>query len=157
MDEEYNHRYAKAIRYLARRPRSTKEMQDYLTKMHVKQTDASAIISSLLEKNFLDDEGFTKWWIDQRSRFKQKGEKLIKFELQQKGIPEEIIQKVYAEKENHIVSDREKARVLIAKYSRYNLLDKQERYKKFSSLFSRKGFDFSTIQEVLKKSGEDIS
>lgn len=141
--------YALALKYLTGRPRSEKEVRDYLSKKKLSENQISDIISFLKEKRFLSDEDFTRWWIDQRTRFRPKGKLLITLELRQKGISSEVIDKIYREDTEDILTDEEKARSVIEKNKKYDRLPKPERYRKLVALLMRKGFDYSVIYRVL--------
>src|SRR5258708_13021911 len=80
-----------ALGYLARRPHSTWEIREYLKKKLVSVEKIEAIIERLNELKFLDDEEFVSWWIRQRTEVRPKSMRLIKLELQRKGIEREII------------------------------------------------------------------
>lgn len=88
---EYEHLYGAGYRYISFRPRSEKEIRDYLAKV-LKRRHAIAprlidkVIQKLRELGYVDDGKFAKWWVDQRSSFKPKGKRLIAQELKQKGI-----------------------------------------------------------------------
>ena len=84
--------YALSLRYLTRRPRSEKELQDYLKKKKASPEVSLKITQKLKEQRFLNDEEFTRWWVDQRLRFKPRSVFLIKRELLQKGVSKTIIE-----------------------------------------------------------------
>ena len=96
----------KAYRFLSYRPRSVKEVEDYLLKKSsfAKASEGQekqeieklidSIINKLKEQKFLNDFEFAKWWIESRAKFKPRALKIIKLELRQKGIDKELIEQV---------------------------------------------------------------
>ena len=154
MDE---HWFTLALKYLQRRPRSIYEVRQYLQKKQIPESSIDGILALLVEKRFLNDADFTKWWIDQRTRFKPKGKLLIALELRQKGVPKAVIDEVYeSEDEETIVTDLEKAKELLTrKKEKFISLSPQERYQKAGSFLARRGFSMDviskSIDEVFKK------
>ncbi len=153
----HEHWFTLALKYLSRRPRSIAEVRTYLQKKQIPSSSIDEIIASLLEKCFLNDEDFTKWWIDQRTRFKPKGKLLIVVELRQKGISKEIIDRVYeAGDEEVTISDLQKAvELLTRKKEKFSSLSPQDRYQKVGGYLARRGFSMEviskSIDEVFKK------
>ena len=93
-----------SLRFLSYRPRSEKEVKDFLAKKiarveNIKFTEASQspailqIITRLKKQSFLDDEEFAEWWVKARTSSQPKGPYLIKRELAWKGVDKEIIEK----------------------------------------------------------------
>lgn len=140
--------YNKAIYFLSFRPRSEKELRDYLKKNKVDDLTSQKIIQSLLENNFLNDEEFAKWFKQQRTHIKPKANRLIKMELKQKGIAEEIISEIF---KDEIDTDFEKAKKLAEKrITRYlSIQDKRKVYEKMGRYLASKGFNYDVIKEVI--------
>jgi regulatory protein len=86
-----------AYRYLSIRSRSVREMKDYLARRNASEEIIEKVIDSLQEKKFLNDEEFARTFVVNRSRLKPKGKILLKIELRQKGIADEIIAAVFDE------------------------------------------------------------
>ena len=97
MDNPYYERLVNAaIRYVSFRPRSEKELRDFLTKKLTKWKVSgdlliSKVIARMGELGYVDDAQFAAWWIDQRTAFKPKGNRLIKMELKAKGVSDSVI------------------------------------------------------------------
>lgn len=86
----------KLLRLLAFRPRSQKEIKDYLWRKKVDNSLAEKLIKQLGEMNLLNDGEFTSWWVDQRSTFRPRGKIALGFELRAKGIDPEMISEALA-------------------------------------------------------------
>jgi len=97
MDEDFYQRLLDAsFRFVSYRPRSEKEISDFLSKTLRRWKIAghltvSSVIRRLRELDYIDDTKFVLWWIEQRTRFKPKGRRLIRLELVQKGVDRKII------------------------------------------------------------------
>lgn len=147
--DNFDKLYEKTLRFLSFRPRSEKEIKDYLIKKKADGLTTKKIIEKLKQHKFLSDEEFTRWWIEQRTRVKPRGLRLIKFELKQKGIDKELIDDIF---ENDQSSDLEKATILATKrLSRYKNETPQKIYEKMGRFLASKGFDYDVIKEVIEK------
>lgn len=151
--------YQKTLRFLTFRPRSEKEIRDYLKKKSSlakasggqESNELEAVINSIIKKlkeqNFINDEEFTKWWIEQRTKIKPRAEKIIKFELLQKGIDKVLVEDIL---KSSNISEFDKAKDLVLrKIKRYEKLDRNKQYEKMSRFLASKGFDWDTIKEVI--------
>ena len=90
--EEYQRLIDSAFRYLSFRPRSEKEIADYLQKKNPDIVDA--VITRLRELGYVDDVKFAQWWIRVRQGRKPKGMQLIIYELLSKGVTRDVIEQV---------------------------------------------------------------
>ena len=139
--------YNKSLRFLSFRPRSEKEIQDYLKKKNCNDDTSKKIIEKLKEHNFLNDLDFAKWWIEQRTSFRPRAERVIKIELKQKGIARDLIDEVF---DKNPSKDKEAALKLAQKkVARYAKEEKQKAYEKMFRYLSSKGFNYDTIKEVV--------
>ncbi|MBI2622882.1 MAG: RecX family transcriptional regulator [Candidatus Levybacteria bacterium] len=158
---EFEKFYNKALRFLSYRPRSEKEIRDRLklkvqsSKFKVEENIIDKVIEKLKEQKFTNDEEFTRWWIEQRTNVQPRSMRLIKIELRQKGISNEIIESRIKNQESGR-DDAELVKKLIEKrLSKYKGLEKRELYQKLGRFLASKGFDWETIKksidEVVKK------
>ena len=148
------------------RPRSEKEVRDHLklkaqssklkttTQNSKLETDIEflidKVIQKLIEQKFINDEEFVRFWIEQRLRFKPRSLRLIKMELKQKGISEEIVQFQISNFKFQIGDDLEQAKKLIEKrIERFKNLSKQEIYQKLGRYLASKGFGWDTIKKSI--------
>jgi regulatory protein len=149
MEEKF---YNLILRFLSYRPRSEKEVRDKLKRKQVDSSIAEKIIAKLKEKKFINDEEFAKGWIENRLRFKPRSLRLIGFELKQKGIAQELTDKLI-DNTKAISGDLDSAKKLVQKkIEKFKALPKQEVYQKLGRFLASKGFNWDTI----KKSIDDI-
>lgn len=85
---------AKALRLLSYRPRSIKEIKKRLTKTNADTHTINRVIDNLINQNLLNDREFAHWWVDQRVKFRPRGNYALTQELVQKGLDREIIDSV---------------------------------------------------------------
>lgn len=177
---EFDTYYLLALRYLNIRFRSEKEIRDYLKKKlsrHSGKQSASRIdsgqarmtdevmqlidlvVHKLKQQKFLNDEEFAKMWIRSRTEFKPKGKRLIRLELQQKGVSKEIIDKAFEAFEAARAENNEGKRdelslakeILEKKRKKFEPMERQERFNKAGSLLARRGFDLDVIKKAIEE------
>jgi regulatory protein len=142
--------------FLSIRSRSEKEMRDYLTKKSASGEIIEAVILHLKEHNFLNDETFARSFVLSRARLNPKGKVLLKIELRQKGISDDIIQNVLAEVQEEIPDELAQAKSLIAKrMDRLKGASKNEIYSKVGGFLSRRGFSWQIVKKAIDDSLEN--
>lgn len=152
--EKVERAYNKALKYISYRPRSEKEITDFLTKKKFDKDIITTILERLKELNLLNDEEFVRWWIEQRQTYRPKSKRIIKQELKLKGISQDLIDEI-VEKDSK--DDFETALELFKKNQRkFENYKNQEYLKKVSEFLGRRGFNWDIIKKVLEKRKEDI-
>lgn len=143
-----------------RRQRSEKETRDYMRMLNYKLTinkkepHSELVIESLVNKlklkQLINDEEFARAWVDARRKSKKKGKIALKSELFQKGISKEIIND-----ELSIINEEDEEKLaqqaLEKKLKSWHALPKLEFKKKAYEFLMRRGFDYSTVKEVVEK------
>ena len=145
---EFGKLYQRALEWVLVRPRSVKETSDYLyKKIYEKKLDKeyiNKIIDRLVEKKYLDDLAFARWYVE--NRFVKKGisRKRLKMELTKKGVSSEIIEEVLGARD-----DKEEILKIIAK--------KRAKYddEKLIQYLCRQGFSWSLASELVQSYGKD--
>ena len=89
--------FDKVLRFAMIRPRSLKEVKDYLKRKCINESIHQYIIKRLTKLELLDDLKFAKWWVEQRQSFSPKSKRVLNNELRIKGINREIIQETLSE------------------------------------------------------------
>jgi len=142
--------YNKALEFLSYRTRSEKEVRDKLKTKQAEPGIIEKVISKLKEKRFINDEEFARQWIENRNRFKPRSLRLIKLELRQKGIEEEIVEKVIQDLDFNSESELEQAKKLVEKrIDKVRDLPKQEIYQKLGRFLASKGFNWDTVKKAI--------
>jgi regulatory protein len=142
--------YNQALHFLSYRTRSEKEIRDKLKTKQVDSQIIEKIIAKLKEKKFINDEEFARQWIENRNRFKPRSQRLIRMELKQKGISDEILEAVIHDKSLLANSDLEQAKKLTEKrIGKLKGLSKQEIYEKLGRYLATKGFNWNTIKKAI--------
>jgi regulatory protein len=154
-----------SYRFLSYRPRSEKEVRDYLKEKiksqitNPKSQDSilenesretiEKVIAKLKDYKFIDDEAFTKWFIEQRTKIKPRSSKFIEYELKRKGISEDIIEEVHG-KWFMVHSDLDIALELAKKrLPRLENEEPQKKYEKMVRFLASKGFSYDIIKKCI--------
>ncbi len=137
----------KALKLLGLRARSRKEIEDKL-KTDYSQFVIDRVVSLLEKYDYINDENFAK--IFSKEKFKLKGwsKKRIAFELRNKGISNEIIEKTLNECDFDTSSVINK--LLEKRLKGKKDIDYKEKQKQFNYLLS-KGYDFDEVKEAIDK------
>lgn len=158
-ESQFGKLYVRALEYCLSRPHSVREVRDYvrrktrptkkrhpktgeiIEKPGVKPELADRVLQRLIDKKYLDDETFARFWFEHR--FVQKGTSLrrLRLELAQKGIDRELIEQLIAD---NIRSDEEELAKIITK-KRHRYPDRQ----KFIAYLARQGFSYDDIHQAL--------
>lgn len=148
-----------SLRFLSYRPRSEKEVVDYLAKkiskfenikfQQAKESPQIQIITKKLKKyNYLDDRQFAKWLVRSRARSQPRGVAHLRAELRMKGIDRDIIENIL----ENAVDERKLALASLAKLvKKWPKLKGLELKKKVYQYLASRGFSYETIKEVFAK------
>ncbi len=159
-ESQFGKLYGRALEYTMLRPHSKREVRDYLWKKTrsttyksrtgemkqregVSQEVADRVFARLEEKGYLDDEQFTRWWVENRNLTKGSSRRKLIAELRAKGVDNAIIESQLAAS---VRSDQEELQKVIAK--------KRARYpdeQKFMQYLMRQGFSYDDVREALAK------
>lgn len=101
-EEEHHQAFVKCLKWLARRPRTEKEISLKLREQGYESECVHDCITTLKKQGYLDDREFAKRWAEERLRLHKKGKKMIEHELRQKGIQESVIAQTLSETDDDI-------------------------------------------------------
>lgn len=139
--------------YLKFRPRTEKEMMNYLYKKGVKQKVPDELIQSVIEQlkeeGLIDDKKFMEQFVEERSSQKPKGIYVLRSELLRHGIPKDLIDEYF---EGTKINEEELAyQALVKRWDRLHRLPKDKRFKKALDFLLRRGFSFYIAKNAIKK------
>jgi len=152
---EFQKTLEKIYRFATVRPRSEKEFKDWLYRKKVPEVIHKDLFTKLTYFEFLDDEKFTRFWIESRNDFRPKPKRVIEQELRMKGVGKEIIKKILDEKP---VDERKLAKDLIEKRAtHWEGIERKKRGQKILAYLVGKGFSFEIAKSALSdyNIGED--
>jgi regulatory protein len=137
-----------ALKYLAYRPRTIKEISNYLEKKQYNRQIIAEVINYLKAQSYLDDDKFCQLWIENRCRFKPMGQKGLFYELINKGIDIALIEKNLIDNFPTEL-ELEMAKQLILKKTRF--FDDSYPKEKIMAYLFRRGFSKSIIYQAVKE------
>ena len=137
----------KLLRFAMVRPRSEKEYKDYFFRKKVPEVMRDELLAKLGEFGLMDDEKFSRWWIESRQNFAPKSRRVVEYELKAKGIKKEIIDKTL--EENKIDEEKVAGFLLEQRENHWKNMDEKTRGVKMVAYLIGKGFGF----EIAKKAG----
>ncbi len=136
-----------SLRYLRPRPRSETELRAYLLRRGANGEVVDQVLQKLKEQRLVDDKGFAKLWRESRQSSSPRSKFLIKRELREKGISDEIIESIVSELDDEssaINAGQKKLRSLRG-------LNYQNFYKKLSNFLRRRGFTYEIINQTVRQ------
>lgn len=151
--EERTKAKEKALSLLGYRARSTNELKKKLSEKGFSERTIDRVITDFKRVGLLDDTQFAAMYVRSRMLQRPMGKRLLKQELRQKGITEDIIDPVLADEYGE-ESEVEVARKLILKKRKKPLGDDisaQKEKKKLYNFLVRRGFDWEVISCALQE------
>ena len=140
--------YNLTLAYVARRARSSWELEDYFRRKAYEEETSRSILEKLNRLGFVNDEAFARSWVDNRRLLKAVSKRRLSQELRQKRISDEIIDKVLSEDET---DELDTLRALVQRKQ------KQTKYQdklKLMQYLARQGFNYDDIKTALKVDNE---
>ena len=142
--------YEVAVRYLAGRPHTVAEIHRHLRSKKVDAETIDHAIDRLRAQRYVDDEAFARWWVEQRERFKPRGQRALRTELAQKGVGRDVVDIVLGERTPD--ADVEQARRALSRpLTRWADMPDAEKRRKIHTYLAARGFDYDTIDEVTRR------
>ena len=148
-EAEFAKTFEKILRFSMLRPRSEKELYDWLKRKKVHLSLHKKIFERLKKLDLVDDEKFAKWWVDQRLNFRNKSVREITYELRLKGIEKDLINSALEEVK---IDEVKSAKGLITKnFFRWRRFSTAERKVKILQYLLRKGFPFRVVKKAVEE------
>lgn len=130
-----------ALRFISYRPRSEKELRDFLTKKLTAWKVSGAglinkVVARMGELGYVDDAKFAAWWVAQRTDLRPKGDRFIALELNRKGIARDAVTAALTGRNSLVAACKAIGRKRFATP------------QKLYEFLARRGFDDDTIKKV---------
>ncbi len=142
-----------ALNFLSYRMRSSNEVRESLrrSKRQFSEAAIEAAIERLERAGLLDDAAFARFWIESRERFAPRSARALRYELRQKGVPDEVIGAALAD------LDEEQAalRAAESKVRRYAHAEEEDFRHRLGSYLLRRGFSRAIVRDVLNRLWSD--
>lgn len=137
-----------AVKYLALRLRCEGDVRQKLAKEGYGRDIIEKVIEEVKALGYINDKLFVQKYIYDRSKLKPKSKKMLKMELKNKGIAEDIINEVIDDwkMDDSIVAES----LVLRKFGKYDLKD-EKIIKRIYSFLHHRGFNYETIEGVISK------
>ena len=135
----------KALDFLARRPRTVKEIEQKLSEEYA--PDITARVTDMLnEYNYTDDASYAAEYVKERLNAGY-GPVKIEWELRGRGISQELIDTALEQSDKIIIQSAVES--LRVKYRNNPVMDDKEKARAYNFLL-RRGFDTDTVEEAIR-------
>jgi len=143
--------YLQAVRLLARRDRSVREVQRHLETKGWDEPARERAVARLQREGFLEDQAFARKWVDYRSRNAPRSRRVMIRELEQKGIARETIRDAVA------AMDESALALACARRKRrqWRRFRGEERLQRIMVFLQRKGFPYRICRETAGRMADD--
>lgn len=164
-ESQFGKLYARALEYTMMRPHSAKEVRDYLwrktrtTRVKIRDTNeirekpgvgqviADRVYERLVERGYVNDESFARYWVENRQATKGISSRKLVSELRSKGVDQSVIDEAM---QNSPREEKSEIQKILAK-RRHKYDDEQ----KLIAYLARQGFSYDTIREALDDSNDE--
>lgn len=137
----------KALAFLTSRPRSIREVRDRLKEKEIPPATIDAVMARLEGWGYIGDEGFARYWVENRTANQPRGKRLLRQELWLKGVERETVDQVLEEAElNEDVAALGLAR---KRLGQLRALDEQTQRRRLGAFLQRRGYDWPTVKHAL--------
>jgi len=135
-----------ALRYLSYRDRSEKEIKEHLVKHGFNIPVIEQTMLRLHETGLIDDNEFARRWTENREQCSPRGRRALIFEMQQKGLSQEIIEQALA----GVDESASAYRAAVKKARNLSCEDQNTFYRRMSGFLVRRGFNYDTIKKTIE-------
>ena len=140
----------KALYYLRFSPKTEDEIRRKLAEQGFSPASVSYAVGFLKRYRYLDDEDYVRRYLERMGR--RKSGRQLRYELQQKGIDGETIDRVFEETP---VDETETILSLMEKKHYPGAEASREERTKIMAFLSRKGFSADAVSRALRRYSED--
>ncbi len=146
-----------ALAYLNYRARSEKEIRERLQKEDIPEPILLQVLEFLKEHNLIDDEAWSKSFVNDKLIRKPVSSKQLAYGLAQKGVSKEVIEETIT---GLNANESDESRAMRAAEKRWPRIlktepDPRKQKQKLYTFLAGRGFSFETINEVYKKIAMD--
>ena len=146
-EETYARAKQSVLGLISRRPRSVREIEQYLRRKAYSEAVQERVCHDLQAVGLLDDEAFARYWVEQRETFKPRSHRALRQELMQKGISRQIITTVLATVDELAAARRAAQK----RVHRWGHLPEDDFRAKLGGYLQRRGFHYDIIRQITEE------
>ena len=134
-----------ALRLLAARPRSEKEVRERLVRRGLPHDIIVHTLERLREYGYVDDTEFARFWVEARSGANPRGRYVVRRELRMKGVDQEIADKAM----EALPEERSARKAARKKLPSLRGLEYPDFRNRLAGYLVRRGFGYDVVKEVV--------
>ncbi len=134
-----------ALRLLAYRPRSEREITQRLARRGLAPEVIQETLERLRERGLLDDAAFARFWVESRDRHSPRGRRLLWQELSAKGIRTETAREATAT----VAEEQAALRAAEKRVPHLQNLDHSTFRRRLGDFLLRRGFPYDTVRATV--------
>ncbi|MGG1633508.1 RecX family transcriptional regulator [Paenibacillus sp. FSL K6-3182] len=148
MEDERYRGYIMAIAYLGARPRTRKQIEQYLNRKFFEADNIQYALDRLEREHIVDDEQYARQFATSRLKNRLKGRRFIQQELQQRGVSKEAAAEAIGSLDQKV----ELASAKKAAEKKWRSLKGEpfEKKRKLMGYLMRSGFPGDIVKDVIK-------
>ena len=143
----------RAMRLIRNRPRAERELRQKFERDRLAPETQEAVIGRLRVAGLVDDEGFAQAWVENRSAFRPRAARMLRYELRQKGIPAVAIDLALQGYDE----DQAAGAAACKAARRLSQLSEDDFKRRLSQYLARRGFEHATISPVVERLWREIT
>ena len=146
-----NNPRAYALRLLALRPRTVRELRDKLARRGYPPEQCESLIADLSAVSLLDDAKYAQLWVESRTALRPMGASRLRAELMRKGISRELIDSALADSREERDEDGAALELARKKLRSMRSLTPDAARRRLAGFLGRRGYPGGVIAKVLKQ------
>lgn len=152
-EDEYHRVYERAVKLIAHRPRSEAEVRRRMERQGVALDLVEKVIEQLTAVGLLNDAEFARLWVENRETFRPRSRRMLRYELRQKGLDEEVIAQALEQ-----VDEEESAhRLALQRGRRLSRLNWLAFRQKLTGYLARRGYPYEITHCAIRKAWQSLS
>ena len=142
-----------ALRFLGARPRSEREIRDRLARHEFDLQVVDRVVERLRRIRLVDDAAFAAYWLEQRATHRPRGARLLKQELRQKGVSQDVLSEALPADDDEEGAYRAAQR----KATSLRALDERTFKQRLGAFLQRRGYGYETVRAVAGRLWREVS
>jgi regulatory protein len=152
-EDEFQQAYERITKLIAHRPRSEAEVRRRMERQGVTPDLAERVIERLATVGLLNDAEFAQLWVENRETFRPRSRHMLRYELRQKGLDEEVIAQALQQ-----VDEKESAhRLALQQGRRLSRLDWPAFRRKLTGYLARRGYPYEITRDAVREAWQSVS
>lgn len=152
-----NKALAKMMDVCSRAEKCSRDVRDKLRRWELPESQIASIIEQLKEQKFIDDDRYAKAFVRDKSKFNRWGKTKIRYHLQAKGIPAEVITIALTEIQEDTYQDQLEYILLNKVRGMMPIEDHYKAKAKLVRFAASRGFEAGLVYAAVDKLLKEIS